>query len=223
LSEETIFREVDEEVRQEELKKLWDKYGVFVIAAAVVIVLAVAGMKGWKAWTKSRIEASGADFAQAMALADSGKISQAEEKLKALASSGAGGYKALARIKAADLIAKDKGAKVAAFDAIARDSSIDNTLRQLARIRAAFLRVDEADKSEMENRLKGLSDPLNPWRHTARELLGLHAWKRGEYEKAGKYFSQILADAATPRDIRVRAAQMRDLIAPHLSGKAASK
>ncbi|HHK74852.1 MAG TPA: tetratricopeptide repeat protein [Rhizobiales bacterium] len=223
MSEETIFREVDEEVRQEELKKLWNKYGTFIIAVAVLIVLGVAGMKGWKAWNKSRIEAAGASFSQAMDLVDAGKLTQAEEKFKALAASGVGGYKVLARFKAADLIGKDKAAKVAAFDAIAKDTGNDKVLRQMARIRAALLRLDEADGAEMETRLKGLSDPLNPWRHTARELLGLHAWKHGDYKKANEYFTQILRDAASPRDIRARAARMRDLIAPHLSAKAASR
>ena len=37
-----IFHEVDEEVRREQLKKLWQKYGWLVIAACVLVVLAAA-------------------------------------------------------------------------------------------------------------------------------------------------------------------------------------
>ena len=39
-----IFAEVDEEVRREQLKQLWAKYGTLFIAAACIIVLAVAGL-----------------------------------------------------------------------------------------------------------------------------------------------------------------------------------
>ncbi len=223
MSDETIFREVDEEVRQEQLKKIWDRYGWYIAGVAVAIVLGVAGMKGWKAWTKSSIEASGTSFAKAIELVEAGKYTEAQERLRQLAKSGYGGYKSLARIKAADLAVKDKAAQVRMFDAIAQDRSIDETLRQLARIRAAFLRVDEANASEMQRRLEGLNTPLNPWRHSARELLGLHAWKSGLWDKANEFYGQILADAASPRDVRTRAAQMRDLIAPHLSPGPAAK
>ena len=37
-----IFHEVDEEVRREQLKKLWDRYGNYVVAAAFLLVAAVA-------------------------------------------------------------------------------------------------------------------------------------------------------------------------------------
>ena len=33
-----IFHEVDEEVRREQLKKLWERYSVYFIAAAVLFV-----------------------------------------------------------------------------------------------------------------------------------------------------------------------------------------
>ncbi len=220
MSDETIFREVDEEFRQEQLKKIWDKYGWYIAGVAVAIVLGVAGMKGWKAWTKSSIEASGASFARAIELVEAGRHDEARERLKQLAKSGYGGYKSLARIKAADLAVNDKQAQVEMFDAIAKDRSIDKTLRQLARIRAAFLRVDEANANEIRRRLEDLNTPLNPWRHTARELLGLHAWKSGLWDKANEFYGQILADPASPADIRARAARMRDLVAPHLPAPA---
>jgi len=33
-----IFQEVDEEVRRERLKKLWDKYSIVIIALAILVV-----------------------------------------------------------------------------------------------------------------------------------------------------------------------------------------
>src|SRR5436305_1144715 len=40
-----IFHEVDEEVRREQLKKLWERYGNLLIAACVLVVLATAGWR----------------------------------------------------------------------------------------------------------------------------------------------------------------------------------
>jgi hypothetical protein len=43
-----IFREIDEELRQEKYEKLWQRYGKLIIAAAVVLILSVASYKGWE-------------------------------------------------------------------------------------------------------------------------------------------------------------------------------
>ena len=45
-----IFQEVDEEVRRERLMQLWKRYGNFVIAAAVIVVLGVGGWRGYQWW-----------------------------------------------------------------------------------------------------------------------------------------------------------------------------
>ena len=73
-----IFHEVDEELRRERLGKLWDRYGIFVIGAAVAIVLATAGHRGWQYWQTTRAAASGDKFVAAVDLADTGQVSDAE-------------------------------------------------------------------------------------------------------------------------------------------------
>lgn len=218
MSDDTIFREVDEEVRQAELKKLWDKFGWLFVGAAIALVLGVAGTKAYTAWRISGIQASGGQFEQALDLIQSGKIDEAGTGLSALAANGKGGYKVLARLRSADLGTGDVAAKVAAYDAIADDGGIDRPIRDLARVRAALLRVDDADEAEMARRLKGLDQPISPWRHSATELLGLSAWKTGNAKKAQGYFLTILADPAAPRSVRIRAEQMRALLEPVLSG-----
>ena len=45
-----IFREVDEDLRREQYKRLWDRFGGYVIGLAVLIVVAVGGYKAWEWW-----------------------------------------------------------------------------------------------------------------------------------------------------------------------------
>ena len=58
MSDETIFREVDEEVRAEQFQKLWKRYGAYVTGAAVGIVVAVAGIKGQHEWSPRSVRAA---------------------------------------------------------------------------------------------------------------------------------------------------------------------
>ena len=48
-----LFDEVDEEVRREQLKKLWDKYSIYIIALALLII---AGVGGWRGYQQALIE-----------------------------------------------------------------------------------------------------------------------------------------------------------------------
>jgi len=78
-------------------------------------------------------------------------------------------------------------------------------LRDLARLRAAMLRLDLPDAAApARSSLQGLAVPTSPWRHTARELLGLEALKAGDYDGAGRWFDQIAADRETPQGLRQR-------------------
>ena len=77
-------------------------------------------------------------------------------------------------------------------------------MQDLARLRAAMLRIDTADPAAVQPSLERLATPTNVWRHTARELLGLTALKRGDYDAAGRWFDQIAADRETPPGLRGR-------------------
>ena len=45
-----IFQEVDEEVRREQLKKLWDRYGLLVVILAILIVAGVGAWRFYQYW-----------------------------------------------------------------------------------------------------------------------------------------------------------------------------
>jgi hypothetical protein len=214
MSDRDFFREVDEAVRQDRYKQLWDQYGLYVIAAAAVVVLVVAGHKGWTYLQQKQAEVTGAKFTRALSLEDGTDAAKAREMLTSMATQGPKGYRVLARFQlaAAEAKAGELDKAVAAYDALAKDPSVDSILRDSAQLQAAALRLDKADYSEMEQRLKGLIESSSAWRFSARELLGLSAYRLNDMREAERQFSALLSDQGTPPNLRERADMMLALI-----------
>lgn len=198
---DALLREVEEELRREQWAKLWDRYGTYVLGAAVVLIALVGGYKYWEQREHARSEAAGTEYNEAMKLAAEGKADEASKKLESLASSGPGGYAALAELqRAGTLIKASRPADaVAVLDKVAAAPGTDSMLKNFAAIQAATLRLGEADFTEMQNRLKPMAVDNNPWRHSARELLGLAAFKAGRLEDARNTLAVMLGDAGTPQ------------------------
>jgi hypothetical protein len=80
-----IFQEIDEELRQDRATKLWNRYGNYVIAAAVLIVLSVGGYKYWTARDLETRQAESATYQSAVAQAADGDVNAAISTLGNLA------------------------------------------------------------------------------------------------------------------------------------------
>lgn len=209
-----IFREVDEDIRQEKYRRLWDRLGPWIIAAAVLIVVATGGYRGWLYWQQGKSQAAGDIFFEAVRLSEQGDSAAAQAKLGEL-SDATGGYPVLARLREAGELALTgkKDEAVAAFDAIAKDGSIDATLRDIAKLRAGFLAADTEDYAAIKARLEPLSGTGEPFRAGAREILALSAWKAEDMDEARKWIGMIESDTGTPSDIFRRVAILSDVIA----------
>ena len=211
---DSFLREVDEAVRQERYKKLWDQYGVYALGLAALIVAGVAAYKGWAYWQERQAQAAGAKFSEALTMLDGAAATRAKDVLALLAEEGPPGYRVLARFQlaAAEAKAGDIDKAVADYDALASDSSVDEILRGHATLQAAALRLDKADYAEMERRLKDLAEGNSAWRFSARELLGLSAYRLNDMREAEKQFSALVGDQGTPPNLRERADMMLALI-----------
>ncbi len=200
-----IFHEVDEEVRREQLKKLWDRYGNYVVAAAVLLVLAVAAWRAYMWWEAKKAAETGAAFEAAITLAESGKRSEAEAAFADIAGHGTSGYRHLARMReAAELAQTDPKAAIAAYDQIAADGSVGPVLQDLASLRAGALLIDTGSYQEAQRRLEPLAANDRTFRHTAREFLVLASWRAGDATGAKRWFDLIMTDAQTPAPTRSR-------------------
>jgi hypothetical protein len=211
-----IFQEVDEEVRREQFKRLWERYGTYAITACVLLVVAVAGWRGYEWWENKRAAEAGAAFEQAVTLAEAGKHQEAEAAFAKLATDGTAGYRVLAHLReAAQLASTDRTAAIKAYDEIATDRSAGQVLQDLGTLRAGYLQVDTAAYGEMRTRLEPLTE--RAFRYSARELLALSAWKSGDLSAARQWADAIITDPQTPPAARSRAEVLSELIAA--SGK----
>jgi hypothetical protein len=158
--------------------------------------------------------AAGAAFEAAAALSEQGKHAEAEAAFAKVAVEAPAGYRVLARMRVAGALAQVKPADaIKAYDELSADASIGTTWQDLAAVRAGMLLVDTTSLAEMQRRLAPLAEPARSFRHTARELLALSAWRNHDLAVARRYLDMIATDVETPAGTRARAEVLSGLIA----------
>jgi hypothetical protein len=210
-----IFNEIDEDLRREQFKKLWDRYSIFIIAAAILIVAAVGGWRGYQYLEAKKAAEAGSAFEAAVGLSEQGKKSEAEAAFAKIAADGSTGYRALARLRAAaDAAAADPKAAAKLYDGIAADPGVSSSEQDLARIRAASLVMETESYAQMLQRLEPATAEGRTFRHTARELLALSAYRVNDATAARQWLDMIGNDARTPASMRSRAEALQALLPP---------
>jgi hypothetical protein len=217
--DDSFIREVNDELRSDQMRAVWRRFGRILIGCAVLIVLATIGKVAYGYWSEAEASASGDKFLAALTLAKDDKNEEALAALTELEKDGHGAYPVLARMRAASLMAETDNVEgaVSAFLAISKDGSVPQALRDAARLRAAYLLIDTGSYEQVAAEAEQLATPQNALRHSAREVLGLSAYKQGDFARAKEWFEAIAADQQTPRNLANRAQMLLDLIAA--SGK----
>lgn len=210
-----LFDEVDEEIRRDQLKKLWERYSIVIIAAIVLVIGGVAGWRGYQYLETKKAQEAGAAFEAASALSEENKSAEAEAAFNKIAAEAPAGYRTLARLRAAAEVAKrDSAAAVKIYDGIAGDASVGATEQDLAKLRAAGLLMESSSFADMLKRLEPAAAAGRTYRHTARELLALSAWRNNDTTAARQWLDAISADAQTPPSLRNRAEALQALLPP---------
>jgi hypothetical protein len=210
-----LFDEVDEDVRRDQLKKLWDQYSIYIIAGALLIIAAVGGWRGYQYLEAKKAAEAGVAFDKAVELSEQDKHAEAEAAFTSLAASAPSGYRMLARLRAAAEAARhDPQAAVKMYDDLSADRSIGTSEQELAKVRAAGLLLDTATYPAMLERLEVEAGSEGTFRHTARELLALSAWRANDMSAARKWLDLIANDGDTPSSLRTRAESLQALLPP---------
>ena len=210
-----LFDEVDEDVRRDQLKKLWDQYSIYILVGAFLIIAAVGGWRGYQYLEANKAAEAGAAFDKASELSEQNKHSEAEAAFADLAAKAPSGYRVLARLRAAaEAASRDPKAAAKLYDEITADRSVSAPEQDLARVRAAGLLLETSTYPNMLQRLEPAAAPGATFRHTARELLALSAWRANDTAAARQWLDAIANDAETPPSLRSRAEALQALLPP---------
>ena len=203
-----IFQEVDDDLKRDKATEWWKRYGRYVIALAVLLVLGTAGFQGWVAYDlQQRSERSDA-YAAALAAgqSDPGK---ALADLSAIAD-GDDSYSVLASFEEARLLAEAEKADeaVVVWDRITAERGADDAFGAVASLLSAMHQIDDGDIDALKSRLEPLAVPGKAFRPTATELLALLALRENDKQTARDLFTSLSDDLTAPAGIRARATQM---------------
>lgn len=204
-----IFDEVNEDLRAERMKRLATRYGGLLAGLALVVVLGVAGLQGWRWWeARKATEAAAAYVAAAeFAAAPGTPAGEAAQRFAGLAAAAPEGYAVLGRLRAAALQAEagEREAALALWDQVARDSGAAPLYRDLATLMWGLHALDSPDPAAIEARLAPLAVPGHAFQHSAEEIRALAALRRGEAEAARRSLAALVADRTAPDGVRERA------------------
>lgn len=210
VDNETFYREVDEELRREQLQSWWKRYGKLVIGGVVLVLAAIAGVIWWQNQKQAKAGERGEQLIAAFDDITAGNKAAATPKLDQLAKSGSPGYRAAALMTQADLAIEanqiDRAASL--FRQIADDDAMAEPYRHVALVRATALEFDKLPPQQVIDRLKPLAVPGNAFFGSAGEMVAISYLKLNRSKEAAALFAAMVKDKKLPDSLRTRALQM---------------
>ncbi|GAA5100147.1 tetratricopeptide repeat protein [Bartonella acomydis] len=214
MSYDSFIAEVNAEFRQEKAVAFWRRYGFSIIGAVVLFILMIIAYQIYHHQQIKKAGYIGDAFVKSLDFADTRHFDEAVKQLETVKASHFGGYPFLARLREASLFMEQGNTikSVEIFDSVAADKAAPPILRKVAKIRAAYILVDTGTLADVEKRIKDMANDIDPMRMSAREALGLAAYKAGKIDEAVDYFKKISAEGILRSKIIDRARIMLSLM-----------
>lgn len=203
---DSFVNEVDESLRQDRMLSLAKKYGPYLIGLFVVFILALGGWQFWKQQSLNASRQHAEAYAAAQQLAQSGDLTRAKEEFERLAGEGPRIYRVMARMEHASILATegDLDGALTEFDAAAEQAP-DQTVRESAQIRAAYIAAETQDFAALRTRLQPLIESNTRVSYLAKELLAIEAWEAGDLQLARDTLQDLTLAFEAPDTLRQRA------------------
>ncbi|WP_175868586.1 tetratricopeptide repeat protein [Bartonella gabonensis] len=214
MSYDSFIAEVNAEFRQEKALAFWRRYGFSIMGAVLLFILTIIIYQIYHHTQIKKANHIGDAFVKSLNFADIRHFDKAIKELENVKDSNLGGYPFLACLREASLRMEqgDLIKSVEIFDSVAADEKAPQILRKVAKIRAAYILVDAGTLDDVKKRVKDMASDIDPMRMSAREALGLAAYKAGKIDEAIDYFQKISTEGALRSKIADRARMMLELM-----------
>lgn len=217
-NDEAFLREVDDELRREQVNAMWRRYGRIAAMAVGLFLVALAVFLWWRADAAKTAEAQAEQLSGALADIQAGRKADAEKKFDLLAQDGGPGVRATALLTKAALAADrgDKKATLSMLSKVSADDSLPQPYRDLATIRQTLIDFDDVKPQVVIDRLKPLAIEGEPYFGAAGELTAIAYIQLNRRDEAGKLLAAIARDATVPETLRSRSQRLAAMLGTYV-------
>ena len=206
-AQEAFIKEVNEDLKIESMKKLWDKYGLYIIILVAAALTAAVSFETMKAWHTKKIQKWSDSYAYALSLQNQGKYDDSIQTFDYIAGQDYGIFSDLAQMQKANILLEqnktDEALKLMAE--IAADKSFNSQLRDTVALKLASYKLENAPIDEIRQLIGGIAqDAENSWQPSANEMLALAYLRDGEIAQAREIYDQLLQSDKTSEVMKVR-------------------
>ena len=214
INEDALLREVVEDVKNEQLQQLWNKYGLYIIVGIALVLTIAISFEGIKSWRDKKHQELSNAYAVAMSLQSQGRLDESLDIYNTLSEKASGIYDDLAKMQIANIFL-EQGKKNEALDVLENLIDNDNILPQMRNIAAMKLASYKMDMGVDADEITALLLPVSEddsRSDIARELLAMLYIREKDVEKAEAEYKQIITSATASDAIKTRASDMLNLL-----------
>lgn len=212
--EDAFIREIDEELKNEKLKKIWDKYGLFIILFVIIVISAAVSVETFKSWNEKRNQEFSNTYAYALNLQNQGRYAEAMEILERLTKAKKGIYSDVAEIQMSNVLLEQGKVEpaIAILEKVSNEEDFNPQMKDIATIKLASFKLDYAPSEEIEKMLTPFVTSNGTWANIAKEMLAMLAVRDGNFEKAKTMYQEISVAENTSETLKARAQDMLNVI-----------
>ncbi|MDR1694720.1 MAG: tetratricopeptide repeat protein [Lactobacillaceae bacterium] len=212
--QDRFIQEVDEELKNENLVIFWKKYGLYIVAAVVLILTATVSFETFKALHEKRNQTWSDKYAYALSLQLQGRYEDSLKTLEEIVEQKHEIYSDLAKIQISNIYFDegDTEKAVSELENVINDKNMNEKLKDISTIKIASYKLDTAPREEIEALLKTLASTENTWTNIAKEMLAMLEIREGNYAEARKIYEEILSSPSLSDVLRFRVQDMLSVL-----------
>lgn len=215
VKDDVLLKEIETDLKNEQMKSLWDKYGLFIIIAVALALTAAVSFETFKAWSNKRNQELSNAYAVAVSLQNQGRFDESLGILDNLAKSSHEVYADAAKLQIANIYF-EQNKNDQALDVLrnlAEKRSANPQMRDVATIKlASYLLDSDTPSIQIQALLEPLAKEDGSWANIAHELLAMLAIRDGDMKKAQAEYTKIVNSASATDALKARAQDMVTII-----------
>lgn len=214
LAHDPLLQEIADDVKNDELKSLWNKYGLFIVIAVAAALTAAVSFETFKNWANRRNQEISNAYAVAISLQSQGRFDESLSLLQNIMERTSGIYRDIAKLQIANIyFEQDKPQEAAALLEELTESAGNEQMQEIAALKLAAYKMDnQAPADEVRQLLTPLAEKEDGSYNAARELLAMLAIRDGNIDEAKAQYEKIIGSPNISDNLKARAQEMLSLL-----------